>query len=361
MCAAGMRRMASFGPTRMKAAMDTTRLSGRPAALVERPCRHVWLVVSGRGAVARRGREPAASRGDGPGDDLLDAAELLLQRRHLGPLVGAVDLDEHRGRCARETGPARSDEPATMCPRWNAVKEKMLGTLPLDQLEELRDIAPYYYDWLHHPPDDPFWNFAELRNKYGRTRAAVLNLSGWHDDNYGPEGAITNYLGLVAVAPRQPVHTPRSCSVPGSTASTRPLGRSSANASSVPPPQSTTTRSSSGGWIAICGTIAASRPIDAACGISSWATTSGGRRTRGRRAGATASTICLPAGETPGRGALRSTPPAGTRFGEHICVRSGRSRDQSVRVGRRARLPGTRQAQRRADVRFGASRLGTPK
>jgi putative CocE/NonD family hydrolase len=82
-------------------------------------------------------------------------------------------------------------------PRWNAVKEKMLGTLPLDRLDELREIAPYYYEWLHHPPEDPFWNFAELRNKYGRTRAAVLNLSGWHDDNYGPEGAITNYLGLV--------------------------------------------------------------------------------------------------------------------------------------------------------------------
>jgi putative CocE/NonD family hydrolase len=82
-------------------------------------------------------------------------------------------------------------------PRWSAVKTRMLGTLPLDQLVELREIAPYYDEWLHHPPDDPFWNFAELRNKYGRTRAAVLNLSGWHDDNYGPEGAITNYLGLV--------------------------------------------------------------------------------------------------------------------------------------------------------------------
>jgi putative CocE/NonD family hydrolase len=82
-------------------------------------------------------------------------------------------------------------------PRWSAVKGKMLGTLPLDRVEELRDIAPYYYDWLHHPPDDPFWNFAELRHKYGRTRAAVLNLSGWNDDNYGPEGAITNYLGVV--------------------------------------------------------------------------------------------------------------------------------------------------------------------
>jgi uncharacterized protein len=81
--------------------------------------------------------------------------------------------------------------------KWSALKRKILGTLPLDRLAELHDIAPYYYEWLHHPPGDPFWNFAELRNKYGRTRAAVLNLSGWNDDNYGPEGAITNYAGLV--------------------------------------------------------------------------------------------------------------------------------------------------------------------
>lgn len=80
---------------------------------------------------------------------------------------------------------------------WKALKERVLGTLPLDRVEELRDVAPYYYEWLHHPPEDPFWNFAELKSKYGRTRAAVLNLSGWHDDNYGPEGATTNYLGLV--------------------------------------------------------------------------------------------------------------------------------------------------------------------
>jgi putative CocE/NonD family hydrolase len=80
---------------------------------------------------------------------------------------------------------------------WKAIKGRVLGTLPLDQVQELRDVAPYYYEWLHHPPEDSFWDFAELRNKYGRTRAAVLNLSGWNDDNYGPEGATTNYVGLV--------------------------------------------------------------------------------------------------------------------------------------------------------------------
>jgi len=91
--------------------------------------------------------------------------------------------------------------------RWNDVKTKTLGTLPLDGIEALRTIAPYYNDWLHHPPEDPFWNFAELKNKYGRTRAAVLNFSAWNDDNYGPEGAITNYLGLVASRRGQPSAT----------------------------------------------------------------------------------------------------------------------------------------------------------
>ncbi|HUJ94147.1 MAG TPA: CocE/NonD family hydrolase [Terriglobales bacterium] len=80
---------------------------------------------------------------------------------------------------------------------WGSVASGMLETLPLGQLKELRGIAPYYYDWLSHPPDDPWWQWCELRDKYDRVHAAVLNLSGWYDDNYGPEGATTNFLGLL--------------------------------------------------------------------------------------------------------------------------------------------------------------------
>ena len=80
---------------------------------------------------------------------------------------------------------------------WKQAGAKMQNTLPLDQLEELRGIAPYYYDWLKHPPDDSWWDWCELRDKYGRSQAAVLNLSGWYDDNYGPEGATTNFSGLL--------------------------------------------------------------------------------------------------------------------------------------------------------------------
>jgi uncharacterized protein len=80
---------------------------------------------------------------------------------------------------------------------WGQASPTMLYTVPLDQLKELRGIAPYYYDWLKHPYDDPWWDWCDLRNKYGRVHAAVLNFSGWYDDNYGPEGATTNFAGLL--------------------------------------------------------------------------------------------------------------------------------------------------------------------
>jgi putative CocE/NonD family hydrolase len=92
-------------------------------------------------------------------------------------------------------GPRTYEEAAAA---WPKVRDKLLWKLPLDSVEELRGIAPYYYDWLQHPPEDPWWDWAELRNKYARVQAAVLNLSGWHDENYGPEGATTNFAGLVA-------------------------------------------------------------------------------------------------------------------------------------------------------------------
>ena len=80
---------------------------------------------------------------------------------------------------------------------WDQLGLKMESELPLASLIELKDTAPYYYDWLSHPAEDPWWDWCELRNKYGRTHAAVLNLSAWYDDNYGPEGATTNFAGLL--------------------------------------------------------------------------------------------------------------------------------------------------------------------
>jgi putative CocE/NonD family hydrolase len=80
---------------------------------------------------------------------------------------------------------------------WKQERATMLEALPLLDLKPLQQVAPYYFDWLRHPPEDPWWNWSELRDKYARTHTAVLNLSAWYDDNYGPEGATTNYTGLL--------------------------------------------------------------------------------------------------------------------------------------------------------------------
>ena len=70
--------------------------------------------------------------------------------------------------------------------------------LPLQDLPVLKDVAPYYYEWMKHPAADPWWDWANLEGKFGRVQAAVLNFSGWYDDAYGPDGATSNFNGLVA-------------------------------------------------------------------------------------------------------------------------------------------------------------------
>jgi putative CocE/NonD family hydrolase len=81
---------------------------------------------------------------------------------------------------------------------WKSEHERMQSFLPLRDLPDLKQVAPFYYEWLSHPPSDPWWDWAELRNKYDRVHAAVLNISGWYDEAYGPDGATTNFNGLRA-------------------------------------------------------------------------------------------------------------------------------------------------------------------
>jgi hypothetical protein len=81
---------------------------------------------------------------------------------------------------------------------WKLEMERVEGYLPLRDLPDLKKSAPFYYQWLAHAASDPWWDWAELRNKYGRVHCAVLNFSGWYDEAYGPDGATTNFKGLLA-------------------------------------------------------------------------------------------------------------------------------------------------------------------
>ena len=109
----------------------------------------------------------------------------------------APDVRVRRGLAGPRTGEAAQAE-------WERIRDPILRRLPLQALDEFRDVAPYLFTWLDHSPGDPFWDWAEIRGRYGRVGAAVLNLSGWHDEAYGPEGALTNFLGLLAARRGQP-------------------------------------------------------------------------------------------------------------------------------------------------------------
>jgi len=87
---------------------------------------------------------------------------------------------------------------------WGAAEARVLAQRPLLDLPDFKGVAPWYYEWMRREPTDPWWDFAELAGRYGKTDAAVLNLSGWHDEAYGPNGATRNFMGLVEARRDQP-------------------------------------------------------------------------------------------------------------------------------------------------------------
>jgi putative CocE/NonD family hydrolase len=107
-------------------------------------------------------------------------------------------------------GPRTRKEAAAV---WDRDHERMQKFLPLAELPDLKDVAPFYFDWLAHPPADSWWEWAELGGKYGRVHAAVLHISGWYDEAYGPDGATANFNGLLAARSGEP--DPRTATVIG--------------------------------------------------------------------------------------------------------------------------------------------------
>ncbi|HET8624978.1 MAG TPA: CocE/NonD family hydrolase [Gemmatimonadales bacterium] len=122
-------------------------------------------------------------------------------------------------------GPKTDDEAATA---WQRESERARRHRPLGTLPDFQGVAPWYYEWMRHPPCDPWWSWATLDGRYDRTNAAVLNLSGWFDEQYGPYGAVTNYQGVVRARTRS-ADGPRAALVLGPwTHGVRAVGSSSA-------------------------------------------------------------------------------------------------------------------------------------
>jgi uncharacterized protein len=91
-------------------------------------------------------------------------------------------------------GPRTDEEVASA---WKTDGPRAKRHRPLLTLPEFEGVAPWYHEWMRHPPGDPWWDWATIEGRYGDVGAAVLNISGWFDEPYGPQGAATNYSGLV--------------------------------------------------------------------------------------------------------------------------------------------------------------------
>ena len=87
-----VRALPSGGPGRLR----HHRVGRAPAVVRTGAVGTFGLSLPRRGAVARRGRAPAVAQGDGAGDDLLDAGELLVLGRRVGRLLARLDLAQHR-------------------------------------------------------------------------------------------------------------------------------------------------------------------------------------------------------------------------------------------------------------------------
>jgi putative CocE/NonD family hydrolase len=72
--------------------------------------------------------------------------------------------------------------------------EELYRRLPLTGLEELRDVAPYFFDWLEHPTDDAFWKQTAPRERYDKVAVPSLNIGGWYDCFLG--GTLANYRAI---------------------------------------------------------------------------------------------------------------------------------------------------------------------
>ena len=100
---------------------------------------------------------------------------------------------EDRRRRGVTTGPQSTHEGRQW---WREHAREALARVPLRDQPALAGIAPFYFDWLDHPDDGPYWHFADLESRHSQVRVPIFNFSGWHDEGYGPIGAVRNFTGL---------------------------------------------------------------------------------------------------------------------------------------------------------------------
>lgn len=101
----------------------------------------------------------------------------------------APDVRRRRGLSGPRTGAEAREQ-------WKRDGRAALRHVPLDTLPLLEGVTDFYFEWLDHPDDGSYWEFANIEAKHDRIRVPAFNFSGWHDEGYGPVGATRNFTGM---------------------------------------------------------------------------------------------------------------------------------------------------------------------
>jgi putative CocE/NonD family hydrolase len=91
------------------------------------------------------------------------------------------------GRQLRE-GDVSAEEADTRATAWFQATDKIVPTqwvhyLPIGELPELRERAPFYYEWLAHPSySNRYWAAVDIEARADRIAVPVMLMGGWYDN-----------------------------------------------------------------------------------------------------------------------------------------------------------------------------------
>jgi len=85
-------------------------------------------------------------------------------------------------------------------PRANNPVTQWVGELPLSGYPvlkaDLKNLAPYYFDWLSHPNYDDFWKRISVEDQHAKIQVPAYHMGGWYD--IFMLGTARNYIGIRA-------------------------------------------------------------------------------------------------------------------------------------------------------------------
>lgn len=72
--------------------------------------------------------------------------------------------------------------------------DALFERVPLTDLPLVKELAPYYLDWLDHPSYDDYWKAIAPKESHSKITIPTLNIGGWYDLFLG--GTIANFVAM---------------------------------------------------------------------------------------------------------------------------------------------------------------------